>query len=48
MNCIETNDLTYRFSRDQLVLDKVNIEVPVDRFMVSSVPMEQEKPLRSD
>ena len=28
MYCIETKDLTYRFSPEQLVLDKINIQVP--------------------
>lgn len=28
MHCIETNELTYRFSPEQLVLDKINIQVP--------------------
>jgi lantibiotic transport system ATP-binding protein len=28
MNCIETKDLTYRFSPDQLILDKINLQVP--------------------
>lgn len=28
MNCIATNELSYRFSREQLILDKVNLEVP--------------------
>ena len=28
MNCIETKDLSYRFSTDQLILDKINLQVP--------------------
>ena len=28
MNCIETKDLSYRFSKDQLILDKINLQVP--------------------
>ena len=28
MNCIETNDLSYRFTSDQLILDKINLQVP--------------------
>jgi ABC-2 type transport system ATP-binding protein len=28
MNCIETKDLSYRFSSDQPILDKINLQVP--------------------
>jgi ABC-2 type transport system ATP-binding protein len=28
MNCIETNDLSYRFTKEQLILDKINLQVP--------------------
>jgi lantibiotic transport system ATP-binding protein len=28
MNCLETKDLTYRFNSDQLILDKINLQVP--------------------
>jgi lantibiotic transport system ATP-binding protein len=28
MNCIETNELSYRFTSDQLILDKINLQVP--------------------
>jgi lantibiotic transport system ATP-binding protein len=28
MNCIETNDLSYRFTTEQLILDKINLQVP--------------------
>jgi lantibiotic transport system ATP-binding protein len=30
MNCIETKNLTYRFSPDQLVLDKINLQIPTN------------------
>jgi len=28
MNCLETKDLTYQFNSDQLILDKINLQVP--------------------
>jgi ABC-2 type transport system ATP-binding protein len=28
MNCIETNDLSYRFTTEHLILDKINLHVP--------------------
>lgn len=28
MNCLETKDLTYRFNSEQLILDKINLQVP--------------------
>jgi ABC-type multidrug transport system ATPase subunit len=28
MNCLETKDLSYRFTADQLILDKINLQVP--------------------
>jgi len=28
MNCIETNELSYRFNKEQLILDKINLQVP--------------------
>ena len=28
MNCLETKDLSYRFTSDQLILDKINLQVP--------------------